>query len=366
MPDPHFRLILAVILLLPLSATNALAQSKGGGGVSQGETSFPKPPAPANSENRRQYGLLVSFALLHDGEHQEGFRTLWFVIDGQGARVEAQVDGILLPRSTGFWRVGIHEAEVEKNPEWHKEDSTDSQNSIFNTSKQYAYAVPLGQNPPQKKIPESSCSEHWQTSIELVSPDFLAYETAYFRLCGMGSNDPVEESSRTLSPIDNLSQSVNLFDYFSADEKLAICASFSTPSVKKKCLAGKIQFGIAAGYLKWSVEPEEQYAGFLTKPIPVPLPTKIVGYRIRPPSDPKLRQAAAEEAGGLLSPDSEWVVSMPGYAFRVYRPGRPPTNDSDLHPLPLRFARVILAQWAMGSHVQEWDQKIKALPQSKE
>lgn len=179
----------------------------------------------------------------------------------------------------------------------------------------------------------------------------------------MGSNDPVEEASWSLSPLDDLTKSISLFSYFSTDEKLAICALFSKSSIQKKCLAGKIQFGIEAGYLSWSVVPEDQYAGFLTKPIQVPLPSKIAGYKIHWPSDPRLRQAVAK-ADGIPSPDCAWIFSVPGYAFRVYHPGQPPTGNSDLQPLPLRFSRIVLAQWAMGSHVAEWDQKIKALPQS--
>jgi hypothetical protein len=365
----RFGLVLLATLLISGCASDAVSQSKSGGAFHDDQPLSRKTSAPAENPNSaRQYGLLISFALQRQGsEGPEQFRTLWFIIDGQGARIEAEVDGILLPRATGFWLAGIAEAEVEKNPEWHKDDAANGESSIFETSEQYPYAVPVGQKPPTKKIPESSCSEHWQAEIEFVGPDFVAYDKEYSRECGMGANNPFEEISQVLSPIDALTQQVKLFDYFSPDERHSICGLFSKESVRARCVAGKIRFGVANSYLKWTIVPEEQYAGFLVKAIPVPLPSKIVGYSVHFPSDVKARQAVEKAAGdGLLSPDCEWVFSLPGYVYRAYHPGQAPSGDADLRPLPFAFAKVVLAQWAMGSHVQDWDQKIKALPQSKD
>jgi len=71
------------------------------------------------------------------------YETLWIVQDAAGAHVAAKLSDIIVPRKSGFWRIGIEHA-CQFTPPWAKSDPNDHGNI---STEDVAYAVPVGDAP---------------------------------------------------------------------------------------------------------------------------------------------------------------------------------------------------------------------------
>ena len=70
------------------------------------------------------------------------YETLWIVRDASGAHIVLSLPDIIVPRKTGFWRVGI-EHTCQVNP--HSEGDPNDLGSF--STEDYGYAVPVEQTP---------------------------------------------------------------------------------------------------------------------------------------------------------------------------------------------------------------------------
>ena len=70
------------------------------------------------------------------------YETLWIVRDASGARITAKLSDIIVPRKSGFWRIGIeHTCQLSSAA---KGDPNDHGNI---STADVAYAVPVGKAP---------------------------------------------------------------------------------------------------------------------------------------------------------------------------------------------------------------------------
>jgi hypothetical protein len=100
-----------------------------------------KPPAIPSGT-----GLLVAFAKNQRGPGDSPplfqYETWWIVRDATGAHVAAKVPDIIVPRKTGFWRVGIQHTCQFRSPD--KDDPQDHGEII---TEDIPYSVPFEETP---------------------------------------------------------------------------------------------------------------------------------------------------------------------------------------------------------------------------
>src|SRR5258708_3736590 len=70
------------------------------------------------------------------------YQTLWIIRDASSAHIVASLPDIIVPRKTGFWRVGVEHA-CQVNPP----AGDDRKDFSSVTTEDYGYAVPVEQTP---------------------------------------------------------------------------------------------------------------------------------------------------------------------------------------------------------------------------
>ena len=97
------------------------------------------------------------------------YETLWIVRDASGAHIAAQLPDIIVPRKSGFWRMGIeHTCQLAPAP---KDDSNNRGNI---STADFPYAVPVGQ-PPVVELEFPACDSKTAERFfdDAYNPEFV-------------------------------------------------------------------------------------------------------------------------------------------------------------------------------------------------
>jgi hypothetical protein len=125
------RILLGCAFLLPFALTPTRAQEP------SGPTSVASPVGlllarVAHERNRNAFG----------DASMVRYETLWIVRDASGAHIAATLPDIIVPRNSGFWRIGI-EHTCQRTPAIR--DDLSNRGNI--STADFPYAVPVGQAP---------------------------------------------------------------------------------------------------------------------------------------------------------------------------------------------------------------------------
>jgi hypothetical protein len=125
------------------------------------------------TENSSGLGLLVSFVKSQRASAENPpifqYETWWIVRDATGAHVVAKIQDIIVPRKTGFWRVGIEHTCQFRSPS--KDDPQDHGEII---TEDIPYAVPVEET-PGLFLDHPSCDP--ETRDRVFDPAYDPYAT---------------------------------------------------------------------------------------------------------------------------------------------------------------------------------------------
>ena len=98
------------------------------------------------------------------------YETLWIVRDASGAHIAAKLPDIIVPRKSGFWRMGIeHTCQFTPAP---KKDDQDNHGNI--STADVPYAVPVGQAPVvELEFPACDSNTAERLFDDAYNPEFV-------------------------------------------------------------------------------------------------------------------------------------------------------------------------------------------------
>lgn len=343
------------------------------------------------------------------------YETLWIVRDASGARIAATLPDIIVPRKSGFWRIGItHTCQLTPST---RDDLTDHGNI---STADVPYAVAVGQAPvveldhpvcdaqTAKRLFDDSYnpefvpdpdSEHpadpnaptecgWANRwFESILPDLISisYFQGVSETCEPeGGNDYKEiwvQSPEEPFPFVGPAQQQIPFDvvFGAAGHRAWIHAVSGGQPEGDSCIADNPdedmpQTGWSLKHVHggWrthafaqvgrvcaaSGDPKVVVPRALTHAIPLPIPWSELEKQLPGISDAYLAPGASvllaiQSKKGDLVPEEGQTVAVALYDFSG--------NKLGAKLLDLRPSKVVMAEWATGRFVQSWTESLSAL-----
>lgn len=340
------------------------------------------------------------------------YETLWIVRDPAGAHIAARLSDIIVPRKSGFWRIGIeHTCQFE--PPWAKGDPKDHGNI---STEDVAYAVPVGDD-PTVEVGNQTCNSEtarrlfddsydpvngdphsgqnapsecgWISQwIESVLPDLISI--SYFQgaseACDPRGGNTFKETW-VQSPDDPVPSNANgranqqiPFDFhFGAAGRRAWIRAISgrRPDGTDSCVTDNLEGMEPTGWSlkhfrgEWrtsafvqvgrvcvaSGDPKVAVPRSLTHAIPLPISWAALERQLPGISDAYVSPGAsillAVSSDKDASPDNPRIVSVALFDFSKNTVGQ---KLLDLPP-----SKIVLAEWATGRFVQSWTDSLTAL-----
>jgi hypothetical protein len=295
------------------------------------------------------------------------FLTFWIARTGETVSIQA-VDGLLVPRATGFWHVGI---QLVRGPK----------NSVTGTE---TWAVPVGTRPPPDKVdPEASGMDQAVRVITYVGPKYLGY--VEHSIGGAGGWEYVGAGTVSLDELGkNLSLESELASAAIAEyhrHARAVDHMSATPSDVEGgcncCRGNPEEWGLRHVNASWEAyaifrygessacsQQSEEYV------IKAPVPRSMAsGASLNKSWDDLRMQAAAilKDTPDVfdhffVSPKQDLVVALTDNGIAVLS-----ANGSDMTSV-LKVEKFqspcfpVMEQWAMGKYVSGWETAIRKGP----
>lgn len=320
----------------------------------------------AAAPTRAPSGLLLGAQVRYTSE----YRTLWIAPSDGRWRLVAEGRGLLVPRRSGFWWVGIKPADRD----W------------FDT---FLWAAPVGRTPTVRggEFEDAEDLRRFggvrEISVTFLGPDHVS----------------VDETFETHGPKINYNQLLNMFDLDALQKPttddveffgLDIDAALGAGSRRTLELAGKkaarsetemaevfdpdwvdysrAYWGIVRGHGRWRVIGRGGHGSgsargyYLDYELPVSIPRSVTGLPATPgptwdlvlENVPDATDAFTSPAGNIVvvvTPRRLWVHPLDGR-----RLGAP------LAVIPLRQElHAVMVQWAVGAWVDRWGKQVVPL-----
>lgn len=286
------------------------------------------------------------------------YRTLWIAPENGVVKILAEGEDILLPRSTGFWKVGIERLMDEQ---WQED---------------FCWAVPAGEEPeiPNLTYDEGCEGSDW-TTILFIGNDYISFDRESGGYCE-GAAHPWAVNWLEVLSIDDLQEEkgcVPLSTCIGEDGNAALLSGAEQYREKLSeedkdmleeqpddCSWGLIRRQgrwVLRGRLRYSCEAYRgHYADF---DIPFSPPASLVSYDELHPSWETVKATVPGAVDAFSSPTKDLLVVMTKEELVVY----PVTGDAiGASVLTLELndnEAAVMIQWAEGKHVQRWTEEIR-------
>jgi hypothetical protein len=340
------------------------------------------------------------------------YETLWIVRDASGARIAAKVPDIIVPRKSGFWRIGIeHTCQLSSQA---KGDPNDHGNI---STEDVAYAVPVGKAPvveleyppcdPQtaKRLFDDSYNpefvpdpdgEHpanpnapsecgWVNRwFESVLPDLISvsYYQGVSEICEPSGGNLyteiwVQSPEDPIPPVGPANEQIPFDRLFGpVGHRAWIKAVSGDQPDGDSCIAdgdmAQTGWSLKHFHGEWrahafaqvgrvcaaSGDPKVVVPRTLTHAIPLPIPWAALEKQLPGISDAYIAPggsvllAIQSKKGAPISEESQ-TVSVALFDFSGSKLG---AKLLDLPP-----TRIVMAEWAAGRFVQSWTESLSAL-----
>lgn len=342
------------------------------------------------------------------------YETMWIVRDGSGAHVAATLPDIIVPRKTGFWRLGIAHTCQFTRP---RNGSPTDHGNI--STADIGYAVPVERAPlVQLNIPDPACDPEtakrmfddsyqlyagdnpqpphpnapsecgWQSLwFSSILPDLISVsyyqglsETCDPRGGNSYQNDWVQSPDTPISSSDQTHSHIPFDEVFGADGHRAWirAVTASGPSgdscladVPREELDDQTGWSLLHFYGKWltyafvqkgkfcavAAYPKVAVLRWLTHAAPLPIPWPVLEKQL-----PGISDAYMSPSGSILlaivskqdpHPRQSQVISVALFDFSG--------NKLGTKLLDLPASDIVMAEWASGRYVQSWTDSLSAL-----
>jgi hypothetical protein len=329
-------------------------------------------------------------ALLVGLQHPPGYRTLLITFRDHKAGLAADIPELIVPRKSGFWRVGgVHKGEESENGDF----------------QEFVYAAPvssvtkaLGVFHP--KEPGSWCSSRSEAKITFLNPSLLSVMYGTYTDCP----HPESSTQHITYTLEDLhlgkGRALNIRTALGptavAAQRKAVPRTMGCGEDEEPLMAGdgktdpKI-WGVARGARTWSLFSDtydSSCRGEVTYQIPFHVPAPLTGTNYnadalsRLMNSPIARKLEITGGDSILTPAGDFLIIF-GPANAPYPEGLL-RNSGPLQVFPVAglsigdapalsitdgSARtpdysVVMVQWAFGQHVAEWESALKAITAS--
>jgi hypothetical protein len=301
-------------------------------------------------------GLLLGLRSSLDGEMV--YRTLWITsVDGV-VELTGEGQDLLVPRKTGFWRVGMTRLADEQ---WEAD---------------IVWAIPAGAQRPQPVLEYDETCEggEWMT-ILFLGNDYVSFDRESDGYCE-GAAHPWLVNWLEVFPLDDIhgeegciplsecvGEGANTQLLMAAEQYRAGLSEDEREMLEEQptdCSWGVIRRRgqwVLRGRLRYSYEVHRgHYADF---DIPLKPPASLVSHDALHPSWDLIRNAVPGAVDAFCSPGKDMLVVITGTALTVYHVTGNAIGAPALS-LPLsKGDAAVMIQWAEGKHVQRWTEAIE-------
>ena len=319
--------------------------------------------------------------LLGHRTHDSDYQTLWIYSSGDTVD-EVRIPHLLVPRPSGFWRVGVHASLYTAEAEY--------LDDRMETGEEHLWALPVGQRPTialksgEELVAADRDANCFRTSrqIHFVTPSYLWHDVNWSQECihvrgesesRVVSHDQLDGPS---TPIDELLGDAGYAAFrkgFMAAyrERLAWEAKNpanecgQTPEVDKRSWKVHRREG------RWVAESwakTHRVCGYgFEFDIPISLPESLTGHDRLPGAWEELAASIPELWDAFSSPSNNLLIALTAKHLLVYRPlgsdlGAPVLRRS-LDELDIQKSTytppIVMARWAVGRHVPRWTDEVR-------
>ena len=306
--------------------------------------------------------------------HPPKYRTLWIAPDANGElRVLAALPGLIVPRKDGFWQIGVSQqcAFDDSVKEFPNESlrqevwaapiakaATIQQSHPCARHKPEDYAPPYGRSEEDKgKISQCGFA---LASVHYLSPEVIAIsiEEGSSEACEAGRGGRVTKT-----------YSVRNFDYQALGFGQLLGPAAHDAYFNALPKHGTSSFGTDCGDTPkeddtgWRVEHKagiwrpyaNQSMGYFEcaadGPIHFPLPASVTGNLSTPLDWKLLRSRILGISDAHASPNGDMLIAITKSEMRFFEARRGVPGKL---LLKLPAGEIVMAQWATGTHVQDW------------
>jgi hypothetical protein len=353
-------------------------------------------------------GILLGFssrrtAAYNDHGSAQQLSTAWIVRRGETAQLVAVLPYLIVPRSTGFWRLGI-----ENVCEMYGD------NNEFRSRRDIVWSGPADATPhlnkgpdcpvkPQGKDKSDSADQYQGTNggpvdrytdcmyssrkISFVSPNYISEsaEEANTDACE-ARGGRISAWSRVLSITtpemravygpEETGPTTRLLSDFEEQNPKRVAYAFKAVFTKeyKELMAGGMN--CPEGHVDgqgWEIRrkdgmwtpwiTQELFLGFsdceIDAYVPVELPTSLAGHNRVVPEFAKLKKSVPEATDAFTSPRGDTTVIITNGKVLVYSVSGEKLGTKLLEVDFPDGATPVMDQWAIGTHVESWTQQVR-------
>lgn len=344
----------------------------------------------SSTARSQQAGVLLGYSEL-TSKGGDQYKTVWIVFSRDEVRVVAAVPDVIVPRSSGFWRVGrTIICEYDSSTE---QDS--SRDVLWQTAIENAPVIKQGppckshqpgdvddsadkrEGPPSAGHHVALCRRE-DAKLLFVSPAYLAENFDDYDTCDpRGGRDTNRHDVRSLDG----GAPISLADFFgeraAKEYSLAAKKGFAENSKDYNCPEPDPKrydlksWGIAHGRGTWRpVAAVDQSMGECAfgHPIDLPVPKNLTGEAPRGTLWPTISGAVPHLSDFYLSPLGDYALVLVEpknaeyhlYAYAVQN-GVPKKRLAEIPWDNLNSHPIVMAQWSSGKYVAAWTAAIQTI-----
>jgi hypothetical protein len=320
-------------------------------------------------------GLLLGF----ESADMDGYRTVWIYSAAKRANA-VSVPDLLVPRNTGFWRIGAYMTSTKSDDPTTLGGVTfpydEDEKRLWALPANQRHVVTLGKGEVLGDHSGQSCS-HLNRDINFVNPSFVAYEQYIGSECGMHPDLELEWKVVSLDRIHGARMSIS--DLLGPTAEAAFLKALNEatdPNCGTEPKVDTSNWSIVRAKGHWTVRgmaATHRLCDYLIDfAVPVVLPESIIGYDRLPLSWEVLQARIPDLEDALSSPTGDLMLAMTNTELLLYRleDGKPGALLLHRTRTELGIAkrywtgddgRVLMSQWATGHDASAWTAEIQRI-----
>jgi hypothetical protein len=333
---------------------------------------------PVWSQARPAAGVLVGLRYQSPADpgmdSAASFRTLWLAPRGDGLAVAAEIPQLIVPRRTGFWRLGVLETCRQEESELLGGGySLDRTQSLWAVSLDHEPAVRVGSEGetvgPCRREPVV-CGDERVAVVEFVWPDHVSLDNGIIYGCGLRPEPEVVYAVRRLDDLEE--RGVAIGEALGPNGSAALLRGYERG--KRDHLAGRDDgwdcdvrspdernWHVVHREGEWRVfgwADGHRLCGYgFDFPIAIAPPVALVGRAGGPGLTPALKELIPEVRDAFRLPDADLVLAVTDSALLLVRGESPPLLRVPLRP----WEAVVMVEWATSDHAARWSRELAAL-----
>jgi len=304
-------------------------------------------------------------------------RTVWIrLFDSQTPPKSTELPNLLVPRRSGFWRMGLVGACEER-----KEVAGDG--AVLGTATtvaDYLWAVPVGRQPevrltdPELRLGRCVtrnlyCENNWRTSVYWVWPEYASLEMGTRVECGV---HPDWTPGYTIRSLNDLAKPLTVGSVLGGVAENTFRKTFEGVDKHDEDCGDKAAFQPDSWYMErddggWKVigwSDTHRLCGYGVDYSVDVDPFAVTGHRDDEARWRSLKRRLPQLVDAHFSPGGQWTLAATTTELIVFegtatdRPAIRMAKPSDEH--------VIMVEWATGNSVARWDAEVLHLRNTEE